>query len=65
MCVNGRSNDYIFGDDDGVIVIPEAQIERTINTAIAIEKFHLYVKEKSIREKTTFGDIISNQKSSS
>ncbi|MFQ6006100.1 MAG: RraA family protein [Woeseia sp.] len=56
-----RPGDYIFGDDDGVIVIPEAQIERTLNAAVATEKFHRYIREKSVREQITFGDIVPNQ----
>jgi len=56
-----RPDDYILGDDDGVIVIPEAQVERTLNAAVATEKFHRYIREKGVREKITFGDIVPNQ----
>ncbi len=53
-----RPNDYVFGDDDGVIVVPESHIERTLNAAVATEKLHLYIREKCVREKITFGDIV-------
>lgn len=56
-----RPDDYILGDDDGVIVIQEAQIERTLNAAIATEKFHHYIREKGVRERITFGDVVPNQ----
>ncbi|MDJ0956868.1 MAG: RraA family protein [Arenicellales bacterium] len=56
-----RPNDYIFGDGDGVIVIPETQIERTLNAAIATEKLHRYIRDKSVREKVTYGDIVLRQ----
>ncbi len=54
-----RSNDYIFGDEDGVIVIPASIIEETLNNAIASEKQGLYVRAKSIKEGITYGDIVS------
>jgi regulator of RNase E activity RraA len=53
-----RPGDFIFGDEDGVIVIPEAIIEKTLNNAIASEQQGLYVREKSVKEKSTYGDII-------
>ena len=56
-----RPDDYVFGDDDGVIVVAQAQIEPTLNAAIAMEKFHLYIRQKGVREKITFGDIVPNQ----
>jgi regulator of RNase E activity RraA len=54
-----RPGDYIFGDEDGVIVIPASIIEETLNNAIASEKKGLYVREKSIKDRSTYGDIIS------
>jgi 5-oxopent-3-ene-1,2,5-tricarboxylate decarboxylase/2-hydroxyhepta-2,4-diene-1,7-dioate isomerase len=54
-----RPDDYIFGDEDGVIVIPESIIEETLNNAIASEKQGLYVRTKSIKEDITYGDIVS------
>lgn len=56
-----RPGDYIFGDEDGVIVIPEAIIEKILNNAIASEKQGLYVREKSVKEDLTYGDIASTQ----
>lgn len=55
-----RPGDYIFGDEDGVIVIPEGMIEQTLNNAIASEKQGLYVREKAVKEKITYGDIVPN-----
>lgn len=54
-----RPGDYIFGDEDGVIVIPENIIEETLNNAIASEKQGLYVREKAAKEKLTYGDIVA------
>lgn len=53
-----RPGDYIFGDEDGVIVIPADIIEETLNNAIASEKQGLYVREKAVKEKITYGDIV-------
>ena len=56
-----RPGDYILGDEDGVIVIPEAQIEKTLNDAIVSEKMGLYIRKKAVKEKITYGDIMPNQ----
>lgn len=53
-----RPDDYIFGDEDGVIVIPEAIIEDTLNNAIASEQQGVYVREKALKENLTYGDIV-------
>lgn len=45
-----RSDGYILGDEDGVIVIPEAIIEKTLNNAIASAKQGLYVRKNGIKE---------------
>lgn len=55
-----RPGDYVLGDEDGVIVIPENMIEQTLNNAIASEKQGIYIREKSIKENITYGDIVPN-----
>lgn len=52
-----RPGDYLLGDEDGIVVIPEAHIEKTLNAAIASEKLGLYIREKAVRDGLTYGDI--------
>jgi len=54
-----RPGDFIFGDEDGIIVIPEAIIEETLNNAIASEAQGLYVREKSVADGTTYGYFVA------
>lgn len=57
--VNGMSFFILHKQLLKVIVIPASIIEETLNNAIASEKQGLYVREKSIKDKSTYGDIIS------
>lgn len=54
-----RPDDFIFGDEDGVVVLPAATVEKTLNDAVAYEKQALYVRAKAIAENSTYGDIVA------
>ena len=55
LCVGSKSiEDYIIGDDSGVVVIPQEEAQEIINRSIDVKE-----KENRIREEIKRGSTLS------
>ena len=52
-----RPNDYIFGDIDGVVVIPESQIEQVLKKAVSKEELDVFVRNLLKTEDINPGEV--------
>ena len=52
-----KPGDYLFGDDDGVVVIPRDRAEQVLKRAVAKEKLDRFVREIIISEGRNPGEV--------
>ncbi len=57
-----RPGDYVYGDENGVISIPAENIEDLLNAAVAREAFNTFLREKSVKENISPGDLFASKK---